>query len=394
MLIGGLYSANWWLTESTIDQSIALSGETVVQLPNALRQEIDRTAAPVGSTISTQLGLASQANITFLGSGDDTPAAIVQMFDNTRIVILAALTPRYPSLNAGPNSITLRVETGRLRIITPQTVKRPSLITILSSAGSQTLITEPGTNVSIDNSSTVSTRVTVREGEVRVLSDTGGELVLGAEQTATVDAGQSPRGPDVSERNLVTNGDFREPLENTWVVDTPPASQAGQPPATVSLVTDEQPAVRFSRDGVNYARSSISQPLNVNVTDFASLRLALDVRVLQQSLSNCGQLGTECPVMVKLVYQDPSGSQNEWLQGFYFRFSATQGSPRCVICGLPAPEHIQAQQGVWLNWTSSDLLTILRESNRPMAVLLSIQIEASGHSFDSEVTQIQLLARE
>ncbi len=395
LLFGGVYSVYWWLTGSMVDQAVALSGETVVQLPNAVRQEVDRTSAPVGSTISTQLGLASQANITFLGSDGDTPVAIIQMFDNTRIVIVEALTPRYPSLNNGSNSITIRVETGRLRIITPQNVNRPSQITVLSSAGSRTMIGEPGTNVSVDNTNTVSTRITVREGRVQVMSDdTGDVLDLAAEQTATVDAGQSPRGPDVSERNLIQNGDFRELLAGTWIVDTPPASQPDQPPVSITVVTDEQPAVRFSREGVNFVRGSISQPLNVNVSDFASLRLGLDVRVLQQSLSNCGQLGTECPVMVRLVYQDPNGSQHEWLQGFYFRFSATQGSPRCLTCGLPPPEHIQVQQGVWLNWTSPDLLALLREANRPMAVLLSIQIEASGHSFDSEVTQVQLLARE
>lgn len=394
VLFGCGYGLVWWLTESMQDQTIALSGETVVQLPNAVRQEIDRTSAPVGSTISTEQGPASQANITFLAAADDTPAAIIQMFDNTRIVIVEALTPRYASLNTRANTITIRVDTGRLRIITPQSATRPSWIVVLSSAGSRTVINQPGTNVSVDNTSTVSTRVTVREGQVSVSSDAGGELQLAAEQSATIDAGQPPRGPEVSERNLINNGDFRMPLEGTWVVETPPASQEGQLPVSITVLADEQPAVRLARDGVNFVRGSISQPLNVNVSDFTSLRLSLDARVLSQSLSNCGQYGTECPVMVRLFYQDPNGSQNEWVQGFYYRFSQSQGSPTCLTCGLPAPLHIQVQQGVWLNWTSPDLLQALRDANRPMNVLLAIQIEASGHSFDSEVTQIQLLARE
>jgi hypothetical protein len=132
------------------------------------------------------------------------------------------------------------------------------------------------------------------------------------------------------------------------------------------------------------------------VRDFKTLRLQLDVRVAHQDLFNCGEFGSECPVMIEISFQDTFGRQKNWLKGFYYNFSDRPGTgmTKCPSCNDVRSDHQQVLQNEWAAIETENLVDLLREAGTPPAQIQSITLYASGHAFDSEITNVQLLGSE
>ncbi len=402
-MAGGVaYGVYWWLTESTVDQSIALTGQNVqVQRPNRTQFEVNVTSVPVLSRIATDSELTNQGQLAFLsgtsnGAGaGQAPLAVVTLFENTSVEIATAVVPRFPSMNPNPNLIVLRVTTGRIRVTTSLNPERTTIVRIISASGASGTveIAQPGSSVSVEVGA-ARIRTTVREGGALLLG-TNGQLPLASDESGEVRADGQVYGPTKNEQNLVANGDFAQALATNWKVSAPTPG-SGDRPAEVRLATSSTglPAVRFLGRSFDYNEAKIEQDLNLNVSDFTSLHLQVDVLIHSQDLYNCGDKGTECPIMLRLIYLDGDGNQQQWIQGFYALFSPNVGKTYCADCALPRPEHEQLRPGEWTNWQSPELLSYLQSVNRPMSVLLRLEVAASGHNFDSEISQIQLLATE
>lgn len=399
---GVVYGGYWWLTESTVDQEIALTGQSVqVQRPNRTQFEVNVTSVPVMSRVATDNELTNQGQLAFLSrdaggsGGGQAPLAVVTLFENTSVEILTAVVPRFPSMNSNPNLIVLRVSNGRLRITTSLSPERTTLVRIVSASGAlgTVEVSQPGSSVSVEVGA-ARIRTTVREGGAMMLG-ANGQLPLTSDESGEIRADGRIDGPTKNEQNLVVNGDFALPLVNTWSISAPTPG-SGDRPAEVRLTTSSSglPAVRFLGRSYDYNEARIVQDLNINVRDFTSMRLQVDVLIHSQDLFNCGDKGTECPIMLRMIYLDADGNQQQWIQGFYVLYSPTVGKTYCADCALPRPEHEQLRPGEWTNWQSPELLGFLRSVNRPMSVLLRLEVAASGHNFDSEISQIQLLATE
>jgi hypothetical protein len=123
--------------------------------------------------------------------------------------------------------------------------------------------------------------------------------------------------------------------------------------------------------------------------------LNLDVFIAQQDVRNCGVVGTECPLMVKINYVDVGGGDREWLQGFYYYYDSNPalGLTFCASCAVRF-EHLQWPQAKWQVHNSANLLEVFAEAGTPAARIRSITIYGEGHSFNSMVTDVQLLAAE
>jgi hypothetical protein len=140
--------------------------------------------------------------------------------------------------------------------------------------------------------------------------------------------------------------------------------------------------VRFTRLGSrnSHYENGIYQPINRDVSDFVLLKLSFDLRVLYQSLSGGGYLGSEYPVMVRVVYQDASGNQQQYVRGFYVHnrdnYPTTNGE------AVPANLWVPFEKNLF----DSDV-------GPPPVRLLGIFISASGWDYDSEVRAISLRAQ-
>ena len=61
------------------------------------------------------------------------------------------------------------------------------------------------------------------------------------------------------------------------------------------------------------------QAIKKDVTDYVSLRVRMDVTLLNQSLSGGGFQSSEFPLMFRLVYRDAKGNLQFCTWGFYYQ---------------------------------------------------------------------------
>jgi hypothetical protein len=312
---------------------------------------------------------------------DDLVVASVQLYDNTRVVLSSARSPRF-SVSQLPHQVAMEMQAGRVRINVADTQDRLTTVEIRTPGGTMTFA-EGSYEVKVNTE----TEVTVRHGQAEIRS--GQEtLLLDPGQRALIGEGKIS-GPQPAIRNLVDNGDFQNELKswNTYSEQHDPEQPAGN----ISIVANEgRRVVDFYRDGVNHAQVGIHQEIDYDVRDYASLEVHLAVRVIHEDIvgfGGCGYLGSECPVIVRIEYEDIFGNDNEWLHGFYIGQPKTGGEDSWIIHGWAEA----IPQGTWQTYDSENLMELV---DAPPALIKSLTIYASGHSFHAMVTEVELLAQE
>lgn len=315
---------------------------------------------------------AAQAILTFQVPGRNSEiVATAQLYGETRLTVLAARTPRF-RMSPLPHRVTLGVEAGRARITVLPTDSRASEA-VLRTPHLTALLKAGSYEVRVYSSLT---EFIVREGEAQVTDARGHSLSLKSAQRTIVQAGNIAPQVLPAARNLLVNGDFRQPLSVGWETYT---IEAGT--VQVSTVAG-RPAAWFVREGIGHAEVGIRQALNYDVQDFTSLVLHLSVMVRGQSLPGCGMAGSECPIIVKVEYQDIHGGDRTWYRGFY-------SVPKAATDYL----YEWSEQIPLQTWTSFDSDNLM-ELDPPPARIKAVTIYASGHSFDALVTEVELLAQE
>ncbi|MBI5029332.1 MAG: ABC transporter permease subunit [Chloroflexi bacterium] len=193
-----------------------------------------------------------------------------------------------------------------------------------------------------------------------------------------------------SPRDLVANGRFNESIEKTWTIKTQ-VEQSNESGGDVKRTTDgDRSLVRFSRKGSGHAETSITQIISQTLPSDGWLQVRAVVRVTTQDLSVCGSMGSECPLTIKLVYDDASGQQ-EWSQGFYA--VAGEDLHFCGSCEIKNA-HIQIPQGNWYTFESSNILSLSPNRHTVPHLIRSITISAAGHSFESDIAEVAVLVRD
>ena len=393
--------ARWWLLNSQQAQRILLdsNGTVLVTRPGRTTAEVNLAEIPVGSIISLA-DSNSQATLTFLDPRSRAAIASIRLYGNTLISVLQASSPRY-GMGQISHQIQLQVAFGRLRATTLSTDEaHPVQLVLKSSPEAMTTVSAPASEVALEVGT--QTNVTVRLGQAAIQQGTGSNelrLVEGERAEAT-DSGL--RGPLSPERRLIANGDFQQPLgeiaaTNNWVIELP--QQNDNLPGAVAVETqDNRQVVHFYRQGIDllWGRVGLTQNISQDVRDFKTLRLQLDVRIAHQDLYNCGEFGTECPLMVMIRFQDTFGRQKTWLRGYYYNFSDRPGTGmiKCPSCDAVRSDHQQVPQNEWVSMETENLVDLLRDAGTPPAQIQSITIFAAGHAFDSEVTNVQLIGSE
>ena len=344
----------------------------------------DSDDVPEGSRIKAPNAASGRLLIRPSESRSPAPIVSVQIYDETEFVLTSARSPRFAT-SPLPHEVTLHMETGRLRINVFGGSDRPTTVNVHTDDGSVTL-DEGSYEVKIN----AVTEATVRYGEARLANEAGETLTLGPRERALLNT-DSLSGPLPAARNLVENGNFEKPLSRGWERYSEQADTKqpeGEVGITVTSVgNEERHVVEFYRNAVNHAEVGIRQDINYDVRDFSSLELHMAAQIVSEDFfghGGCGQLGSECPIIVRLEYKDIHGNDREWLHGLYI--------------GEPADGwyihswHEQVQPGTWQPYSTGNLMEELAET--PPALIKSITIYASGHSFHAMVTEVELLAQE
>ncbi len=319
-----------------------------------------------------------------LGESRETLTSVV-VYDNSRVVLTDAYSPRF-SFGSGPHKTMLQITAGRVRIeVRPSGDERP-VISEVHTDHTRITMSEGSYALDVTNQQT---SVTVRRGAANVRAGDQ-EITLSEEQRAVVSRAGELNGPLRAERNLIINGDFEAGVDAAWV-------KIVNSVARVENAEDEagQTVAWFQHDQVNPAEVGLIQTLNSNVKDLESLVLHVRVRVNFHSLSVCGSLGSECPVMVRIDYRDAVGNGRQWVHGFYAMEDSAITQPYyCTTCPDPSSgDHNRVSEDSWFLYDSPNLMEITPPDLRP-AIVQSVRVYASGHSYDSMVTDVELLAQE
>ncbi len=388
---GLVFGGQWWLHNASVAQSIGIvpTGTVLVTRPGRDAPEVNLTTFPVGSSISTVAN--AQATVNFTSPDGQYVLATLRIFGSTSVEVTEADSPRYGA-GTQPHTIVVHLTSGRVRFTVGVDVDRPVHIEIFSDPGTTTVLDQPGSNATVEATFTES-MVTVREGTAQVTAE-GQTVRLIKDERAEVAPGAGPQGPKPAEQNLIRNGDFVTPNNAAWQEAIAAPAVASEDPGKIEFpLIGGRRVVRLVRVGGDWGRVGVTQELNRDVQGYSSLRLNLDLLIVQQDVKNCGAQGTECPLMVKINYIDVGGGAREWLQGFYYFNDPSFGYDYCVPCQVRYT-HQQVPQSKWQPYTSDNLIEIFAAQGNPAAQILSITLYAEGHTFTSLVADVQLLANE
>ena len=333
---------------------------------------------------------ASRANMSFFSPDNNKILGTVQLYGDTEAKLLSLTTPRF-KFSKHSHDISLMINRGRLRSSVSVGVERNVIMTIHTPQAEITLHHPGNYSVEVINNKSL---VSVREGMATVSSQ-GKTTTLIKDERTTVESGQKPAGKLSGQRNIIDNGSFSDPLSEGWTTYQN-RQNANESAGVIEVgVHNGRRSLHFLRRGLNWAETGIKQELGLDVSDYQNLRLHLAAWLAFQDLRNCGSLGSECPLMVRIEYIDTSGNTHEWLQGFYYLESTNSSIPnRCVTCSASDSDHIQIPHGSWHFYDSPNLMSAFEQAGRPASIIESIAIYASGHNFDSYLADIELQAIE
>lgn len=367
----------WYIINATQVHKTSLAavrGTVQVQEPEAhvpIAVTGTKDDVPEGSTIKTDA--TSQAFVEFFE--DST----LHLYNKTQVTILKTQSPRF-GLSSKPDTIVLEVTEGRVRIGVALSMESRLDFQVQSPYAAVEL--EDG-SYSVEVSSE-EFQLTVRDGRAKIIA-MGKMVELGRGERTTVETGREPLGPLPAERDLIVNGDFKEPLTKGWRVYHSQVDDREVSGKAEILIVGDRQVVRFWRMGkaANHGETGIVQVIDKDVRDFTSLELYISVRLLDQSLSGAGYLSSEFPIIVRVDYKDPYGNDQFWTRGFYFK-DPIENWP--ILNGEKIPRF------VWYPYESANLMEKLGDV-KP-AFITSVRIYASGWDYQSMVSEVQLLAKE
>jgi len=319
-----------------------------------------------------------------------TTLATVQFYPSTRVTVQKARAPRFPLFSPEPHRLLMEMESGLIRVVIPADQPRAVSLQVRTP---QALVELKEGTTTIEVTSQAS-QIVVREGQAAVTARSNNT----SRQVKTAERVEVPTGNGVTEampaeQNLLAGSDFRESLGTLWKIYTADPEDPREPRGEVLNVSvDARQAVEFTRDGVGWAETGIKQDINRDIRDLRSLALHVELRVLQQDVPVCGTMGTECPVMVRIDYMDESGEVRSWQQGFYYLPdpNLVPNPPYCKTCN-PRNNHLPTTNGEWYPWESDNLIPIMAKVGAAPVLLRSISVYASGHKYQSQVSEVALL---
>lgn len=316
--------------------------------------------------------------------------AWLRLYGNSNLTIEQATTPRFVSSDQ-TNKLQMLLLSGRIRVSVPAQAERPLGIQISTPHGNVSIHEAGEYSLEVNNANT---ELSVQEGQAELIANNQ-TLIVRANTRGVMATGQPTQGPLPAERNLLSNANFFRNLSD-WVALEWNVELADQPTGEMTVLNRiGEPALTFVRAGSGHTDVGVRQIIEKDVTDFSSLRLLIGMRIVYQSLGVCGTRGSECPLTVQIEYEDVNGTVRQWQQGFYAVGTFSVSTPDvCVSCPPPRNTHDLVTLGQINFYESENLLEKLRQQDIEVRRLRSITLIAAGHSFEVEVLDVTLMAKE
>ncbi len=323
-----------------------------------------------GSTIETYEN--SRGILTFLDGSTAT------LFPSTQVTLREMRVSTFPWGEA-PITLVIEQTRGRIRVGAAQLFGSNARARDFQINTPQLLATLTEGSYAVEVSADAS-QVTVRDGTASVVAQERSVTLTRGQRTVATRGGP-PLPPLPAAQDLIVNGDFKDPRIRRWddIIEIP--SNPGSPSGSLSNpILDNRVTLRIQRSGSNQtsAITGVIQQINKEVIDFRTMRLTVDVRVHAQSLSGGGILSSEYPLILRLRYRDVSGSEAEWVHGFYIQ----------NVTNNPTNNGESIPQDVWVPFETRNLFETL--DPKPFFIT-SLQIYASGWDYDAYVSAVRLI---
>lgn len=316
----------------------------------------------------------------------------LNVFGNSVLEVTEASAPRF-EMSDQPYVVNVTLVSGRMRLNLEEHDGRGLIVRIETPQVGEVILEDAG-HYSVQTTN-AATSIVVLEGRASVLAGERG-MVLVENQRAMIPVEGNLVGPLSTERDLVHNGSFSDGLDG-WTqvagtVDIPEQSEV-----SVSVVEDDgDDALRFHRVGLGHADAAVRQAISQDVTGFASLELFVSMRIVDQSLGVCGQQGSECPLFVRIEYEDVYGTEQVWQQGFFSTGEFVAGSTPdvCQFCAAPINRHVRVPPNQVFFYESGNLLEQLAQQNISPRIITGVSLAAQGHTFETRVVDVSLITEE
>lgn len=339
-------------------------------------------------------------------TGDDTTMRIA-LFDNTVVDLSANTTIAFDKLRASQYldknaAIQLREDSGRVVVTENSETEYNRVQVDLLARGTTIEARQPGTSFRVlvlpgaqDDPGRVD--VSVLNGADVTVQGAGQRVTVANGQQTVAVAGAAPSAPTVKQRELVDNGDFRlggtinDRLPTHWQVEQDDGGDGAGVRATEGIVPETirgQPAnaLHIVRSGGNVDSDllGIKQTLAFSELDeFDSVVLSADMKIVSHSLSAGGERGSEYPLIFLVRYVDAKNDPVEAARAFYVQNDDGYRTDNGIVQGS------QIKANTWtdaLHWDLKQLYPVPYK-------LVSIQVYASGHDYDTYVANISITAK-
>jgi len=348
--------------------------------PTAIQTDESNREVQEGTTLTTQ-----PSSEAFVRLFEDSS---FQVWNSTQVTILEARSPRFSS-SPHATRIVVVVESGRVILgVAPESGERRRHFEVRTPHGVIRL-QEGNYSVSVTQTETEVSVRTVRAVGQATLEAANERVTLQLGERGRITGEQPPEGPLPGQHNLLVNGDFQQPLSTGWIVWESHDKKEEEPGSVSVEAVSERQVVHFVRRGGNqqHAENGIRQELNIDVRNMSALQIHLNVKLIYQSLSGGGWLSSEFPLMVRLRYRDANGSEREWLRGFYYANWENRS-----VNDQEANRGMLIPQNIWRPFESENLMLTL--GDQKPAHLISLAVYASGHDYESMVSDVGVLVKE
>lgn len=409
LTVSAVLGVYFFLFESTasIPTTLRVSQGTVGITGSDLIEAVEREQEDLTSSVtSISTDSQSQATIQFWEHQTEdvvAPALIASatLQRNTFVTFNRATSPRF-EWSTNPYTIELSKLTGQLEVLIVGAEATPFVFRI---------ITEQGLVIHLNRNGRYSINAT--DDEVRLLNLEGEAVVFFADdvtnnrlvpesQEVIARLGNRTIEQDSQIQDVLTNSAFSvQPViedENENPIMPPGwgcrVQQNDLPRGTFTIEEfDGRQVVRLKRldNATSNGEVGCVQPFGtdgLDVTGYASVKVVSTFLLHYQSLSKCGIAGSECPMMLLVTYDDDLGITRRWFRGFYYDELLSGEYPtRCSSC---LQDHQSVNEKVWYTFESDNLFNLLDEERRPTRIR-SVEFYASGHQFDTMVSEMMIL---
>jgi hypothetical protein len=352
----------------------------------------------------------SQATITFRDpTFNSRLVAAVTLKGDTFATLSSARRPRF-EFTSGVYEIDFTNVTGEVDVTVAENLRRDVVVSVNTPQGIEARILEAGRYVIESTVSSVS--LVNRQGvAILIAGDAVPARSIPVGERGAVDVDTGELVIETGFINLLKNSSLQAfEADKSQVVadiandiaiigwscsrDFQPQNRTPSGNYELGFSPDGRRSFRLVRTGAsNNVATGCVQTLgkDVNdVTEYDELWLQVTFYVDAQSVSACGIVATECPMMMEIEFEDVNGNQRTWRHGVYAEIDPSIGWPlRCDTC---RQDHYRIYSHRWYTYGSGNLFTVFPPEERPARVL-EVSFYASGHNYDVYVNEVALLAK-